>query len=67
MAVRVRIHKMLMVLRWLENNIDPETAAQKAMALFDDPVDIGLSLLTQTQFALNSRNGMACTHLTEIG
>jgi len=50
---------------WLENNMNPEKAAQKAMALFDDRVDIGLIILTQTQFALNSRNGMACSHLME--
>jgi len=51
---------------WLENNMDPEKAALKAMALFDESVDIGLIILTQTQIALNSRNGMACSHLTEI-
>ena len=51
---------------WLENNMDPEKAALKAMALFDESVDIGLTILTRTQFALNSRNGMACSHLTEI-
>ncbi len=51
---------------WLESKISPEKAAQKAMALFDESVDIGLIILTQTQFALNSRNGMACSHLLEI-
>lgn len=51
---------------WLENNMSPKKAAQKAIALFDDRVDIGLIILTQTQFALNSRNGMACSHLMEI-
>ncbi|SDU05838.1 isoaspartyl peptidase/L-asparaginase [Desulfobacula phenolica] len=51
---------------WLENNISPKKAALKAMGLFDDRVDIGLIILTQTQFALNSRNGMACSHLMEI-
>jgi len=31
--------------------MDPEKAALKAMALFDESVDIGLIILTQTQIA----------------
>ena len=46
---------------WLENNMSTKKAAQKAIALFDDCVDIGLIILTQNQFTLNSRNGMACS------
>jgi len=51
---------------WLENNMNPNEAAEKAIALFDDSVDVGLIILTKNGFASNSRNRMAWSHLTEI-
>jgi beta-aspartyl-peptidase (threonine type) len=51
---------------WLERNISPREAAQKALTLFDDSVDVGLIILTKTEFASRARNGMAWSHLTEI-
>lgn len=54
------------VYSWLEQGMNPNEAAQKAVTLFDDNVDIGLIILTENEFASNSRNGMACSHLTEI-
>jgi L-asparaginase / beta-aspartyl-peptidase len=50
---------------WLENNISPNEAAEKAVTLFDESVDVGLIILTKTGYASNSRNGMAWSHLTE--
>ncbi|MFC1515203.1 isoaspartyl peptidase/L-asparaginase [Thermodesulfobacteriota bacterium] len=50
----------------IERNMSPSEAAQKAMTLFDDSVDVGLIILTQNGFASNARNGMAWSHLTEI-
>jgi hypothetical protein len=44
----------------------PNEAAQKAMTLFDNSIDVGLIILTKTEFASNARNGMAWSHLTEI-
>lgn len=54
------------VYSWLEQGMNPTEAAQKAVTLFDDSVDIGLIILTKSEFASNSRNGMAWSHLTEI-
>ncbi|MFC1886409.1 isoaspartyl peptidase/L-asparaginase [Thermodesulfobacteriota bacterium] len=51
---------------WIERNITPGEAAQKAMTLFDDSVDVGLIILTKNGFASNARNGMAWSHFTEI-
>lgn len=50
---------------WLEEKMDPSEAAEKAMALFDDSVDIGLIILTPNNFASLARNGMAWSHLLE--
>ncbi len=50
---------------WLEQNINPSEAAHKAVALFDESVDVGLIALTKNNFALHARNGMACSHLTK--
>jgi len=50
---------------WLEENMSPSEAAKKAIALFDDTVDIGLIVINKTGFASNSRNEMAWAHLTE--
>jgi hypothetical protein len=36
------------------------------MTLFDNSIDVGLIILTKTEFASNARNGMAWSHLTEI-
>jgi len=46
--------------------LSPSEAAQRAMTLFDDSIDVGLIILTKTEFASNARNGMAWSHLTEI-
>ncbi len=54
------------VYTWLENKMPPEKAAQKALSLFDQRVDIGLIILTPNGFASNARNGMAWSHFTEI-
>lgn len=51
---------------WIERNMSPGEAAQKAMTLFEDSVDVGLIILTKNGFASNARNGMAWSHLTEI-
>ena len=48
---------------WLENNMSPNEAAQKALDLFDDSVDVGLIILTKNGFAANSKNSMAWSHL----
>ena len=53
------------VYSWLEQGMNPTKATQKAVTLFDDSVDIGLIILTKSEFASNSRNGMAWSHLTE--
>jgi len=54
------------VYSWLEQQISPRKAVEKAMRLIDDPADVGLIILTQTEFASNARNGMAWAHLTEF-
>jgi beta-aspartyl-peptidase (threonine type) len=54
------------VYSWLEQRMSPSEAAQKAMTLFDDSVDVGLIILTESEFASNARNGMAWSHITEF-
>ena len=54
------------VYSWLEQGMNPTEAAQKAVTLFDDSVDIGLIILTESEFASNARNGMAWSHVTEF-
>lgn len=49
---------------WLEQDLSPQDAVQKALKLFDDCVDIGLIILTQSQFASGARNGMAWAQST---
>ena len=44
----------------------PNEAAQKAMTLFDDSMDIGFIFLIKTEFASKARNGIAWSHLREI-
>lgn len=51
---------------WIERKMSPGEAAQKAMTLFDDSVDVGLIILTQNEFASNARNGMAWSHFAEM-
>jgi len=51
---------------FIQRNMSPGEAAQKAMTLFDDSIDLGLIILTKNGFASNARNGMAWSHLTEI-
>ncbi len=48
---------------WLERKMSPAEAAQKALTLFDDAVDVGLIILTKNEFAANARSGMAWSHL----
>lgn len=48
---------------WLEHNMNPKEATEKAIALFDDTVDIGLIIVTKEDFAVNARRGMASAHL----
>ncbi|BHH86196.1 isoaspartyl peptidase/L-asparaginase [Desulforhopalus sp. 52FAK] len=50
---------------WLEEKMNPNEAAEKAMTLFDDSVDLGLIILTLNEFASLARNGMAWSHLLE--
>lgn len=50
---------------WLEQGMSPSEAAQKAVTLFDDSIDIGLIILTKSEFASSARNGMAWSHITE--
>jgi len=54
------------VYSWLEQRMSPGEAAQKAVDLFDDSVDVGLIILTESEFASNARNGMAWSHVTEF-
>lgn len=50
---------------WLERKMTPGEAAEKALTLFDNSVDVGLIILTHKEFASLSRNGMAWSHLLE--
>lgn len=50
---------------WLEQKMPADEAVEKALTLFDDSVDIGLIIVTEDNFAANSRNGMAWSH-TEL-
>ena len=51
---------------WLEQKMGANDAAQKALTLFDDSVDVGLVVLSRTEFASNSRNGMAWSNIAEM-
>ncbi len=51
---------------WLEKNMPPSVAAQKAMTLFDTSIEVGLIILTKNDCASHARNGMAWSQLTEI-
>ena len=52
---------------WLEQQMPPKDAVQKALTLFEDGVDIGLIVLTSTACAADARNGMPWSCLTEPG
>lgn len=52
---------------WLEQQMPPKDAVQKALTLFEDGVDIGLIVLTSTSCAADARNGMPWSCLTEPG
>lgn len=54
------------VYSWLEQNMPPEEAAQKAMTLFDNSVEVGLIILTKKEFASNARSTMAWSRLLEF-
>ncbi|MFT4553864.1 MAG: beta-aspartyl-peptidase (threonine type) [Chlamydiales bacterium] len=54
------------VYSWLEQGMEPNDAAEKALSIFEDSVDIGLIILTKNAYALKSRNGMASSHQTDI-
>lgn len=51
---------------WIERKMGPHEATLKAMALFDETVDVGLIILTMNECAANTRNEMAWSKLTEI-
>ena len=51
---------------WLEQNMPPNEAAQKAMALFDNSVEIGLIVISKKEFASNARGNMAWSRLSEV-
>ncbi len=51
---------------WLELKMSPKEAARKSLALLGDSVDAGIIILTPDEFAGDSRNGMAWSHLTDI-
>jgi L-asparaginase / beta-aspartyl-peptidase len=51
---------------WLEQNMTPGEAVQKAMTLFDNSVEVGLIILTKNECAANARNGMAWSRLLEV-
>ncbi len=50
---------------WLEHNMNPNEAVEKAIALFDDSVDIGLIIVTKEEMAANARRDMAWAHIIE--
>lgn len=50
---------------WIEQGMGSKEAVNKALNLFDDSVDVGLIVLTKNDFASNSKNGMAWSHLIE--
>jgi beta-aspartyl-peptidase (threonine type) len=52
------------VYSWLEQHLSPQDCVIKALALFDDSVDIGLVVLTKQGCAAASRNGMAWSQLS---
>ena len=47
---------------WLERSMPPEEAAKKVITLFDDSVDVGVIILTETGYAANARKGMAWSY-----
>jgi len=49
---------------WLEQQMPPGDAVQKALTLLEDDVDIGLIVSTRSECAADSRNGMPWSCLT---
>ena len=47
---------------WIEQKMTPDMAVEKAIALFEDSIDIGLIVLTKDGFSSNARRGMAKGH-----
>lgn len=50
---------------WLASGMNCQAALEKAIAIFEDSVDIGLILLTKKQFSADARRGMAWSYLIE--
>jgi hypothetical protein len=50
---------------WLEQQMSPGDAVQKALTLFEDGVDIGLLVLTRSDYAADARKGMPWSYLIE--
>ena len=51
---------------WLASGVHSDIAVKKAIALFDDSVDIGLIVLTKNGLSADARRGMAWSHLIEV-
>ncbi|NOR25367.1 MAG: hypothetical protein GQ542_13460 [Desulforhopalus sp.] len=51
---------------WLERDKILNEAAEKAMTLFDNSVDIGLIILTKNDFASKAHKSMVWAHLFEM-
>ena len=52
------------VYQWLEERFSPREAARKAMSLFGESEDVGLIILTKTEYAALSRHDMAWSRAT---
>lgn len=53
------------VYSWIDQGMEPEQAAKKAVALFDKTIDIGLIVVTKTNFGICSQHTMASAYLLE--
>lgn len=53
------------IYNWIENNMSASDASSKALTLFDDSVDVGVIILTPTDFAASSKNDMAWSKIIE--
>ncbi len=62
-ALKILAYK---VYGWLETKMNPVDAAQKAVTLFDETVDVGIIILTANGSTGYARNGMAWSHINEI-
>jgi len=50
---------------WLASGMSSDMAVKKAIALFEDSVDIGLIILTEKELSANARRGMPWSQLYE--